>query len=145
MTSPTNSAYTNLLPALKVAEGAINGAWAVSSLFYVCNFPNQIIEQVTQLAQGNFSTQSLSNLGFTAYGLYSIKNTVKSLFSGDYRTASVIAGIFSGLIVGTWNLEKASTAALITGAIVGGSGMLRELYKKKPPSMLDRINATRKQ
>lgn len=74
-----------------------------------------------------------------------MKNTVKSLFSGDYRTASVIAGIFSGLIVGTWNLEKASTSALITGSIVGGAGMLRELYKKKPLSILDRINATRKQ
>lgn len=137
-----NSSYRTVLPALKVAEGAIYGGWAVSSLFYVCNFPNQVIEQVIQLAQGNISTESLSNLAFTAFGLYSIKNTVKSLFSGDYRTAAVIAGIFSGLIVGSWDLEKASSAALITGAIVGGAGMLR---KQMQPTTISRGDFIKRQ
>ena len=137
-----NRAYTTGLTAFKVAGGAISGGCAVGSLFYVCNFPNEVMEQMKELAQDNISTGSLAKLAAAAFGLYSIRNTVKSLFSGGSTTASVIAGIFTGLIVGSWDLEKASSAAWIAGAITGVICTIRNLMQ---PPTISRGDFIRKQ
>lgn len=101
----------------ELAWAGVSGGLAVNSLFGLFNLPDKIIDEVQKVALGNVSGESLVNLALTAYGLYSIKKTVKSIFGGGAPSIAITAGVISALIAGYWGNEKAAWAGPIGGAI----------------------------
>lgn len=127
----------------EIVGAGISGGLAVNALFSLCNLPDRVIDTIQEIAQGNISGESLGELALTAYGLYSIKRTLKTVFGGE--TSSVIAitaGVFSALIAGSWGNEKAAWAGPIAGAL---ASVGYHLLRNPPPAPFNRGDWVRRQ